>query len=245
MVTCLGIVAALPGEVEIFTKKPIAAGTVTRLSDRVLLILSGVGAKQASLGGRLLLDNGANALLSWGVAAALDYRLASGSLILPRQVIAADQTVFQVDPDWHEGLYHRLSSRFATYLEPLMESQTILASRVQKHVLFERTGAVAVDMESAALGRLAYQTEVPFLAIRAIADTADMTIPRSVSGAIDPAGRIRLFSLLAQLILHPGEWYALWRLFRSFRAAQTTLTEVARYAGNDLLFSTSSGRRFF
>lgn len=237
--TCLGIVAALPGEIEVFCQKPIAPGAVVSLSEHVLLVLSGIGAERASLGGRLLLDKGATALLSWGSAAALDYRLMSGSLILPRQVIAADLSVFQVDPHWHEHLYRRLSGKFATYVEPLIETQSVLASRAQKQTLHQRSGAIAVDMESAALGRLAHQAGVPFLAIRVIADTADMTIPRPVLGTIDPVGRIRLFRLLAELIFHPGEWQALWRLFKGFRAAQTTLAGVAKCAGNDLLFSTS------
>jgi adenosylhomocysteine nucleosidase len=227
----LGIVGALPGELQALTEKPVAAGVVVSLSPEVWLVLAGVGAERARVAGRLLLQHGATALLSWGCAGTLIDGLAPGSLLLPAQIITAEQAVLAVSRDWHEQLYRCLAGGFAMSTEPLVESPTVVADPAQKRALSARCGAVAVDMESAALGRLARETGVSFAVIRAIADTVDMTVPRWLSGTLDPWGRLKLSGLLRGLLLHPHEWLALARLARGFRAAQTTLADVADRAG--------------
>ncbi len=231
-VTCLGIVGALPDEIRPLTRQPVAAGAVTSLSAGVLLTISGIGVEGARSAGKRLLANGATALLSWGSAGALDERLAPGDLVLPKTVIGADGVVQRVSPDWHERLYHRLAEAFTTLTEPLVESQAVLASPAQKRALFECSGAVAVDMESAALTQLAHTAQVPFMVIRAISDTTDMRIPEGLITALDVDGRVPLLKILTEVILQPRDWPAVARLARGFRAAQATLAGVASCTGN-------------
>lgn len=238
--TGLGIVAALPGEVRTLTRRSIPVGKVVRLSDRVWLVRSGMGPQQARLAGRSLLEEGVTALLSWGGAAALNDRLAAGGLVLPERLIAADNTMFTVDPSWHQSLHRHLSNKFLIFTEPIVESRIVVTSPLHKRDLFKRSGAIAVDMESAALAGLAKEVQAPYMVIRSIVDTARMTVPKSLLRAIDETGQIRLLDLGHRLIRHPEEWLAVIKLARSFQSAQSTLIQVARQLGEDFLFRDSS-----
>jgi adenosylhomocysteine nucleosidase len=117
----------------------------------------------------------------------------------------------------------------------LAESGTVLRSSEEKRALVERTGAMAVDMESGAVARAAQGAHASFMAIRAIADSANMTIPESSLGAVDEFGELNVLRLLKELISRPFELFAIIRLGWNFRAAQVTLAKVARLAGTNLL----------
>lgn len=234
----LGIVAALPAEVRSLTNQAIAAGGLIQLREGALLQLSGIGAKRAGWAAEALLEKGATALLSWGCAGGLHARVSPGDLVLPKVVIAADQTLFPTDAAWHERLYKHLSGHVELHTAPLAETPGVVSRPEEKAALFERYGAIAVDMESAAVARVAEQhTGVPFIAIRAVVDPADTPIPPSALSAIDDHGRLQPLRLLGRLARHPAELFLLIRLRRHFRAARTTLVMVARLAGSNLLAS--------
>jgi adenosylhomocysteine nucleosidase len=198
--TRLGILAALPGEARTITRRHVPGGTVISLSDRLLLVLSGIGADRARVAGRLLLEHGATALVSWGSAAALTPQLQRGSIALPKAVIAADHFRIPVSIHWHERMHRCLSRSFPINTEPLVESRSVLTDPAAKCALSRRSGAIAADMESAALGRLALEAQVPFLVVRAIADAADTAVPEWVLGTLDGLGRPRPARLCAAVL---------------------------------------------
>jgi adenosylhomocysteine nucleosidase len=201
----------------------------------MLLVWSGIGANRAGVAAKRLLEHNVTALLSWGCAAALSERLVPGSLVLPNTVIAADGTVFAVDPSWQGQLHAGLASQFPTVTGALAETRDLLAVPAQKHALSQRTKAIAADMESAALGALAQKAGIAFAVIRAIADSVDMIIPRVAMGAIDDRGQINLAGMITGLICYPQEWFTLARLSRGFRAAKATLARIAAHSDQGLL----------
>jgi len=101
------------------------------------------------------------------------------------------------------------------------------------------SGAVAVDMESAAVAAVAQERALPFLAVRAIADPADMALPSAVMRAADAHGRINRPVLLAHTLLHFGQVGAMLRLASHFRAALRTLTGTAHQMGDGLLLDAA------
>jgi adenosylhomocysteine nucleosidase len=105
----------------------------------------------------------------------------------------------------------------------------------EKAALFKEYGAIAVDMESAAVARAALDAKVPFAAIRAVTDPAQMKIPPTVIESIDEFGRFRPLHLLQSLVRHPGDLLLLVRLGRNFHAARRTLAGVIRLTGEQLL----------
>jgi adenosylhomocysteine nucleosidase len=230
-----GIVAAMAAEARTLAKGPIAAGEWIHLPEDAMLLLSGIGASRARSAAQTLLENGATALVSWGFAGALDPGLSPGSLILPESILAKDQSPYCVDPVWRESLCNRLKPYIDLHGGALAESPVVLASCAEKIALFQRTGARAVDMESASIALIAKEAGVPFLVVRAISDAAKVAIPRSVLNSIDKFGRVRFSRLLPCLARRPLELLALVRLGRNSRVAQATLARVALHARSNLL----------
>jgi len=132
-----------------------------------------------------------------------------------------------------------MSSRLKGSIDPqegmLAESTIVLTRSQEKAELLRRTGAIAVDMESASIARVAQEAGIPFIAVRAITDGPEMDIPRSALDSIDEFGRIRALKLVSSLARNPIEFLPLLRMGRSFRAAETTLAEVVLRAGSTLL----------
>ena len=231
----LGIVAALQSEAQSLTMVSTGADGLVRLDGTTLLKVAGIGAKRALVASELLIAEGATALLSWGSGGALHPKLSPGNLIIPKSVIASQKDVFPTDADWHNRLVARLKNRLEIHSEPLAQSPSVLASPVEKLNFSNQNDAIAVDMESGSVAEMASRANLPFMAIRAIADTADMAIPASALNAIDEYGRLRPMRLLSSLARKPSDLVPLARLGRSFRAARTTLETVVRLAGHDFL----------
>jgi len=231
----LGIVVAVIAETRGLIKQPVANGKLVRLPEGPLLIVSGIGPRRATQASRVLLEKGATALLSWGSAGGLAPQLSAGSLILPKTIIASDQSLYHVDAGWHKRLCHRLEGRLGFHTDPLVESATVVWNAAEKAVLFRETGAIGVDMESAAVAVVAQEAGIPFLVVRAVADAMGTTIPKNALNAFDEFGRLNFFKLIQGLVQHPTELFVLLQIGRNYRAAQRTLATVARLTGNDLL----------
>ncbi len=225
--TQLGIVVALAAEARSLGVHRSCGSEIMPLSRRAFVCVSGIGAAAARLAGERLLAQGANALLSWGTAAALDSQLAPGQLLLPQAVLTTDGLAMPVCRQWQQQLYRKFSERIPVCVQPLIATDRVLTRPNDKRQLFNQSGAVAADMESAAVAGVALDAGVPYAAVRAIADSADTVIPQWVTRCIDSFGRIRIASALPSLLAHPADWYRLAALARDFRAAQTTLGVVA------------------
>jgi adenosylhomocysteine nucleosidase len=241
-VTRLGIIAALPAEQRTLSTHRIASGEWIGLSDNTLLALSGAGPERAAAAGRRLIEEGVNALLSWGCAAGLESTLVPGSLVLPKTLTAADGRLHSVDSTWHQRLHRCLSERFVVHTGSVVESRHLVVEATEKTALFDRFRGIALDMESVAIAQLAAENGIPFVAIRTVADPADSNLPQSVAQAMDHRGDIDLRKLLWYTLAHPAEFPRLLRLGRHFHAAQRTLKRVARQAGASFLASPPTQR---
>ncbi len=226
----------MPAEAKGLKKPPLPLDQPLRLEEDVSLYLAGVGPVRARSAAEELVKNRATALISWGIAGGLIPTLSPGSLVLPETVISTDRTVYQVDLRWHKYLCDRLAGRIDFCTGPLAESEEVLAYSSEKRSLATRTGAVAVDMESAAVALVAQGAKIPFMVIRAIADSVDLTISERLLTAVDIFGQLNLLVLLKVLAGHPLEVVALVRLGRGFRAAQATLARVVQLMGHEWLF---------
>ncbi|MGH8709780.1 MAG: hypothetical protein ACREVA_00405 [Burkholderiales bacterium] len=229
----IGVIAALPLEARCLAGRKLAPGERVELHPGWIQ-LCGIGREKALNAAQSLLEAGATALLSWGTAGGLDPALSAGTLVLPQQVIGANQSVFPVDSEWRNRVQQRVAKHVATSSGILLESLSVFTHPSQKQALAKRAGAAAVDMESAAVAQVAQQAGVPFIAIRVIADQAITAIPSSALSAVDAYGRLQFLPLVASLLAHPRELPALITLGRAFRAAQKTLSTVATLAGPSL-----------
>ncbi len=92
-----------------------------------------------------------------------------------------------------------------------------------KRTLATASGAIAVDMESAAIARAAVSVNVPFLFVRAVSDRAGDDLPMDFNLWLTPGGRVRA---LAQLVRHPS---ILSDLFRLKRRVERGAQNLARF----------------
>ena len=216
----LGIVVALLAE----------AQTLRRLPD-ALIEISGPGPDNASAAAERLLARGARALIAWGTAGALVPGLSAGTLL----VTSAVQTdVAQQDLVPTAPLADALAAACAE-LGPLRGLLCTvprpLCLRRDKVELSQRTGALMVDMESAAVARVACRALVPFAAVRAVVDPLDFEIPSVALAGMRADGSSSVGPVLAGLLRNPGQLVGLCRLGLHFRTALNTLTTAAALLG--------------
>jgi adenosylhomocysteine nucleosidase len=223
-----GIVVALPEELSTLTSKKIDKGCCVYIGDTVLLAYSGAGADNARAASELLLAQGAARLVSWGCAAALSESLKPGNLVLADTLIDADGVQIDIDHDWFNFTKNLLSTELKIHTGSLAESLTIVAAAKDKKHLHAQTGAIALDMESIAVAKVARQNDLPFIAIRAIADPVAMDLPKAINHSLNDQGDIVLVKLLSFIALHPAEVPGLIKLGLHFNAAKNTLKSVAK-----------------
>jgi hopanoid-associated phosphorylase len=231
-----GIVVALPQELSTLTSQKLVKGQSVFLSKTLVLAYSGAGAKNAEAAAKLLITQGATHLISWGCAGALSSSLQSGTLLLANKLIDADGATLDVDAVWHGKFKTGLEKLFALSNKQgvllrsgtLLESKILVSSSRDKQQLHQQTKAIALDMESIAIAKVAKARELPFLAIRAIADPVAMDLPAAVSHSFNEQGDIELGKLLRFLLTHPSELKGLITLGQHFSAAKKTLSVVAK-----------------
>lgn len=95
----------------------------------------------------------------------------------------------------------------------------------EKRRFAEVTGAVGLDMESAALAREASRARVPFAILRAVSDLVDEDLPLDFNLFLRPTGWIEGVSTL---LTSPSSLAGLMRLRRQGRRAADSLTNVFR-----------------
>ncbi|MGH8533078.1 MAG: purine phosphorylase [Gammaproteobacteria bacterium] len=225
----LGIVTALAAEARCIAKAPGSVPGLTRLGD-TLLYVSGIGQARARQAAETLVAQGARSLLSWGTAGALAAVLQPGDVIVPDTILVSDAP-FPVDAAWRARLAARLAEHLTLHTGAMLHTAEAIATPDEKRRLFERTGALAVDMESAAVAQVARRAGVPFAVLRAIVDSQTTVIPAAALAAIDDVGRPRIARLLAALAREPRDLVGLLRLSVCFRAGLASLKRAAGFAG--------------
>lgn len=240
----VGFVIALPAEARTLVRRRVHFDELVELPGGHRLIVSGTGPAHAQNAAAQLLEHKVDALVSWGCAAALAPSLNAGDLVLPDHVLAPDGNRHAVCPAWHERVRKTLAPASRISTGPLLGNPEIVASAAEKRQLHVTKGAVAVDMESAAVASVATTYGLPFLAIRAIADSADMNLPNAVTAAVDSRGDVKLPTLLSHALAHPAEFVALASLGKAFYAAANTLRRAAHRLGPDLSLTPSADGEF-
>jgi adenosylhomocysteine nucleosidase len=162
-----------------------------------------------------------DALLSFGLAGGLDPALRPGDIVVPQSVREGDHT-YPTDP--------ALSARFARPGGTLLAGTAIVAAAEDKARLFAATGALAIDLESGAVARVAARHGLPFAVLRAICDPAGRSLPPAALAALDAAGAIGIWRVLASVARHPGQVPPLIALGRDAATARAALADQVKKA---------------
>jgi adenosylhomocysteine nucleosidase len=229
----VGVVAALASEARALGPSMPRGGDpplseLALLGEGSLLALSGIGRAAAWAAAQALVDAGASALMSFGMAGGLDPKLEPGSVVIPRELLSRDGVRFAASQTWREQVAAAIRPLCAVTEGNLLTSSHAIETPADKAAAFRDSGAVAVDMESAAVAEVAAKHNLPFIAVRAIVDTAADTLPRAVVAA-SRAGSVRIARLIGGLILAPREIVALIRLAQRYRIAMRTLHAIGAH----------------
>lgn len=187
---------------------------------RISIGISGTRPDRAASEARRLVSGGCRVLLSWGVAGGLDPALRPGDLVMPAGVVTEDGGRWVLSANLGAAVVAGVAS-------PLLGTDHIVLDVAAKTDLYNRTGAVAVDMESHRVAQVAAEAGLPALAIRAIGDPAGRALPALVGQAIGEDGRPRIGRVIAGLLRRPGDLGALLQAKRDTDAALRALAGIA------------------
>lgn len=161
-----------------------------------------------------LLEKGKPAILiSAGLGAGLQEQLSHGSL-----VIGANYT--------SPCLLQNLQISQKIWIGDIHTAKTLIATTSEKKRLGNQTGALVGDLETAHIYELCSQFDIPMLALRAVSDTIDQTLPVKPSFLIKPeTGQPDPLGLFGYILKHPSRIFGFWRLIRGATIAKSSLAQ--------------------
>jgi adenosylhomocysteine nucleosidase len=222
----VGVVAALEAEARTLGPAVRRRDGLFFLSDGALLAVSGMGGTLAAIAARNLIDAGAAALISFGLAGGLDPLLSAGTIVLPSEIVSREGARFLTSRSWREQLCAAVAKQRPVDAGTLLTNSQPIGAVAEKAAAFRETGAVACDMESFHVAEVSAAHNLPFIAVRVIVDTAEQVLPRAVLAA-SRDGQVNIRRLIGGLAAAPLDLIALIRLARAYRAATRSLTAVA------------------
>lgn len=206
----IGIVAAFPGELKPLVRGWQKGGTLFRgqIGDiEAVAVSGGIGASAATRACELLIEEKVDALVSIGWAGSLSCGLKVGGSYAVREVIEASSGE-RFCTDYREGYALITLDRVAD-----MQEKRRLAQQYQ---------AVLVDMEAAAVARVARANGLRFLCFKAVSDGPNDTLP-DFNRFTGKNGEWCMTPFLLYVGAHPGYWGPMCRLAKNSRAAAEQL----------------------
>jgi len=138
----------------------------------------------------------------------------SGSLspaVFPGEVVIASAVAGAPDGNHSPSLKLQVAPQpdLTIHTGPLCTSPRLIATPTEKKSLGKQTGALAVDMESAAFAGICNRFKIPWAVVRVVFDSLDDPLHPKMLRWCDSQGRDNLSALAWDLMTSPGWW---WRL---------------------------------
>ncbi|MFP4361171.1 MAG: hypothetical protein ACLFTG_10900 [Alphaproteobacteria bacterium] len=181
-------------------------------------VATGLG-EAARLAAATLVDDGARALVSFGLAGGLARGLAPGTVIVADRVVAADA-------GWRLEAAPA-AEHLGACTGTLWAATTPLLALAEKEAAAAHSGAIAVDMESAPVLATARRHGLPALVVRVVADPAERPLPRLAARAARPDGTLDFRTTTATLLRYPTDWPLLAASARDTARARARLRDAA------------------
>jgi len=224
----IGIIAALPGELKLLVrghqKMPVARGSGIAMwewelgGNQVVAVCAGMGAAAAHRAFAAAEFAGSlDAVISIGWAGALT------ELAKPGESYAVSEIIDSLTGERFSA--NSTGERLVTTAH--------VADAAEKHRLATSYGANLVDMEAAAVARLAQMRGIPMYCFKAISDGVGANLP-NLNPFIDADGTMRMPAFLAHVAVRPQYWLPLAQLGRSSSVAAKALANATREFLQDL-----------
>lgn len=205
----------------------------TLAHSEIVLTASGIGIKCARDAADVLLSNySPDAIVSAGVGGALIDATKFGSIVLGTEIYQAHLTTGAVPTRVFVKPRFRLAdaAHVSARANPAFCGGIVTCDRVattpqEKRAIFDKTAALTVDMEAAAVAQVAADRRIKFLAVKAISDDANESLPEEIN-SLHRNGKLQWGRVAKVVVSRPSVTSELARLGRR---ASKAARELAAY----------------
>jgi len=199
------------------------------------LIQTGIGPEAAARVAKTIMDAQAmESIISAGFACALVPAQVGDLMVGTQSVCARSTGCWEIQGDviaCDDGLSEQMRTLAREAGLPVragrfVSVETVVGRAGEKRRLSLTADAVALDMESQALGVAARQRGVPFAIVRTVSDLLDEDLPLDFNQFLKPLGWPKG---LGQVLAHPGSLTGLNRLRKQSRLAAERLTDFFKH----------------
>ncbi len=193
----------------------------------------GIGSRRATEVAHRAFDliAGAELVIGTGVVGALSSGLRPGDLVLCDRTLTlftdgrVDEQVTAVGDAELRAIGRSLAIAGVAYSTgAILTVQSILGTGAEKRRAKESTGAIAVDMETAAIAAEAAVRGLPFVAIRAVLDEVDDEVVGAAMASED--GHVNPLLAASYLLRNPGTMLKLPRMIRNLSRATAAIADA-------------------
>jgi len=201
----------------------------------VIAVLSGMGLVNGTAATRsLVAHHHPELLIHAGFAGGITNGIEVGDIVLAHRVFAYENSDFQEQ----QGISGELAVHAAELLEPdskirflagtFVTAAGITSKAHLANILPPLSTVAVVEMETAAVTRVATETDTPLLAIRAISDGADEELGFTIEEITDSNFQVSIGNLLMTAVRKPWIIPQLMRLAQNSRRAGVNLAAALK-----------------
>jgi adenosylhomocysteine nucleosidase len=235
----IGLVVALPRELpagfvridkrERREPRVFAAYRPASAAGQHVAVRAGVGCRRAAEGARFLIRRFSPlALASFGFAGGLAPDLARGTLIIGTEVVYEDSSrkLAAASRDLVDQFQAAAEAEELPVRQGvLVTARHIVADPAAKAALRSRSGACAVDMETAGIVEVAHEAGLPWVAVRAVVDSGEESLPAICLTVLRQDGSVATGRLLQTICRSPR---LLWHFLRLAGNTATARRRLSR-----------------
>ena len=164
-------------------------------------------------------------VIHFGIAGGLQEGLKGGDLVMSEWVM--DSHGNRIDLSQVAGHWSRVTGPIKK--GGLLTSDRILYSSAEKRDAGEKTGAVAVDLETYPIAEEAHRRRIPFLALRAISDPLEWDLSElDGTDFVSETGESRWTKAAGEILKRPSLLFHLPKYQSAFHKATKCLSETIR-----------------
>ena len=210
---------AVKEEAAVFRRTPAAA--------RVDILLTGMGKANAEKSLRAALAAKRPSLvITSGCAGGLNPQLVTGDVVFEIGRSRGDETQIKTESESpHVVSYEKLIAAGAREGK-FHFADHVATTAAEKWVLWQQTGADAVEMESQIIREICREQKIPSATIRVILDQAGEDLPLDFNALMTPDKRMDFGKLALTILKSPGKIGSLMRLQKQTKFAAEKLAQV-------------------
>ena len=171
---------------------------------------------------------GSRGIISFGIAGGLAEHLSPGDCIVARSIVTSTER-YDSHLEWASHLLQNIPGSIHADIAGVAVP---ICTPADKVALGRSTGSAAVDMESLLCATMARKHDLPFAAIRVVADPSHRALPPAAQINLLPGGKPDMPAVMRSVLGRPHQIRALVRVGLDTRTARASLVRARRALGH-------------